>query len=257
MHSLNRLVAWTGFAVRRLAPPASRDVRRLWESQLRLCREQCRSFRVYREFLNDVGGHPVEYKDFECAFAARHLNLLNPATMLDIGSYTDFVMGLLAFHSVTVVDVRLRDRLMPTETVLCADARCLDLPDATFDAVTSLSSVEHIGLGRYGDPFDLDGDRQAFREMARILKPGGRLLFSTTLTRGQPALVFNAHRIYDIEMIHRFCEGLERTDEGFFSRSLGRSCSYADVTEAPKEWDVYCGCYTKPRQNDQGSRHAS
>ena len=42
----------------------------------------------------------------------------------------------------------------------------------------------------------------------RVLKPGGHLIFSTTITRARPAIGFNAHRIYSYEMLREFCAGL-------------------------------------------------
>jgi ubiquinone/menaquinone biosynthesis C-methylase UbiE len=45
------------------------------------------------------------------------------------------------------------------------DGRALDLPDETFDAVFSLSSIEH-----FGSPGEIS---QAAREIARVLRPGG------------------------------------------------------------------------------------
>ena len=45
------------------------------------------------------------------------------------------------------------------------DARCLTYPTDSFDGVYSISVLEHIPE---------DGDSQAMREIARVLKPGGR-----------------------------------------------------------------------------------
>ena len=47
-----------------------------------------------------------------------------------------------------------------------ADGRALPYPDRTFDSAYALSVVEHI---------ENEGDTRAIREMARVLKPGGRL----------------------------------------------------------------------------------
>jgi hypothetical protein len=43
---------------------------------------------------------------------------------------------------------------------------------AAFDVVLSISSFEHDGLGRYGDPLNPDGDMAAMRSTRRLLKPG-------------------------------------------------------------------------------------
>jgi ubiquinone/menaquinone biosynthesis C-methylase UbiE len=50
------------------------------------------------------------------------------------------------------------------------DARLLQIPDAQFDVVYSMSVIEHIE--------GADGDSQALREMIRVLKPGGLLVVS-------------------------------------------------------------------------------
>jgi ubiquinone/menaquinone biosynthesis C-methylase UbiE len=41
--------------------------------------------------------------------------------------------------------------------------------------------IEHIGLGRYGEPFDVNGDLKAFEELKRIVKPNGDLLLVVPL----------------------------------------------------------------------------
>jgi hypothetical protein len=41
-----------------------------------------------------------------------------------------------------------------------------------FDVAMSISSFEHDGLGRYGDPLNPDGDMIAMRSTRRLLKPG-------------------------------------------------------------------------------------
>jgi SAM-dependent methyltransferase len=51
------------------------------------------------------------------------------------------------------------------------DARRLDFPDASFDAVVSFSSIEH-----FGTPADIAA---ASREIARVLRPGGHALLVT------------------------------------------------------------------------------
>jgi len=52
-----------------------------------------------------------------------------------------------------------------------------------------------VGLGRYGDPIDYDGDLKAAAELRRVLAPGGQLLFVVPVG-AEARIQFNAHRIY-------------------------------------------------------------
>lgn len=49
----------------------------------------------------------------------------------------------------------------------------LDFADESFDLVTALDVIEHV-----------ENDRQAFAEISRVLRPGGRLLISVPLHQG-------------------------------------------------------------------------
>lgn len=62
------------------------------------------------------------------------------------------------------------------------------------DFIFSFSSIEHSGLGRYGDPLDPHGDILAINQIFCFLKPGGLLYL--TIPTGTDAFLFNAHRIY-------------------------------------------------------------
>mmetsp|Transcript_34916 Transcript_34916/g.85534 ORF Transcript_34916/g.85534 Transcript_34916/m.85534 type:complete len:369 (+) Transcript_34916:296-1402(+) len=63
-----------------------------------------------------------------------------------------------------------------------------------FDSVFSFSSLEHAGLGRYGDPLNPVGDVEAVAQISCLLKPGG--IFFLGFGIGQDKIEWNAHRIY-------------------------------------------------------------
>lgn len=202
-------------------------------------------FDIFREPVSERGLHPENFIDYECAFAAFHIRQVNPKKILDIGSYRHFILGLLAHFPVTSIDVRNRKLISKNEAVITCDAKKLNLPDHSFDLVLSLCALEHFGLGRYGDEFDLSADQRAFAEMIRVLKPGGRLIFTTTVTRAQPSIAFNAHRIYNHEMLKSICAGLICVEEKFYSHKLKGFCSPEEVTADFQCWDVYLGCWAK------------
>ena len=58
------------------------------------------------------------------------------------------------------------------ETVLVNDSLANAALAAAFDVVMSISTFEHDGLGRYGDPLNPNGDIIAMRSTRRLLKSG-------------------------------------------------------------------------------------
>lgn len=247
MHPVDRLLSLIGLRHSRTGGilNSRKAFKQQYYRQLDELRKNNRGFSIFEEFRCEVGSHPQSYVDFECMFAARHLAKRNPTSILDIGSYRHFVIGLLASYKLTTVDIRERKLSSDNETVLTCDAKRLDIPSNSFDAIVSLCALEHFGLGRYGDEFDIDADRKAFNQMIRVLRPGGILVFTTTITRAAASIAFNAYRIYNYEMIRALCNGLNLYEEKFFSRQLRSYCSLEGVSNSSWVWDVYCGCWTK------------
>jgi hypothetical protein len=64
-----------------------------------------------------------------------------------------------------------------------------------FDVVLCISSIEHDGLGRYGDPLDPSADLK-FMQMVKndFLKPNGRMILAVPI--GQDVLTWNRDRVY-------------------------------------------------------------
>ena len=82
-----------------------------------------------------------------------------------------------------------------------ADATNLEnIADESVESISALCSVEHFGLGRYGDKIQPDAWECALKAFQRVLKKGGRLYFSVPV--GQISKVcFNAHRVFRPELI--------------------------------------------------------
>eukprot|EP00048_Salpingoeca_helianthica_P014744 m.223306 g.223306 ORF g.223306 m.223306 type:complete len:390 (-) comp16228_c0_seq1:161-1330(-) len=65
-----------------------------------------------------------------------------------------------------------------------------------FDAVLTYSSVEHSGLGRYGDALNPWGDMQAMARAWCVTKPGGDMLLGVMECGSNDAIEYNLHRCY-------------------------------------------------------------
>jgi hypothetical protein len=115
------------------------------------------------------------------------------ARHIDVGSRVDgFVAHCAVFTTVLYVDVRA---LPPVPNVRSVVGTVTALPFAT-NSIPSLSCLhvlEHIGLGRYGDPVDPAGTRRGVAELIRVLAPGGNLYVG--MPTGRERVCFNAHRV--------------------------------------------------------------
>jgi SAM-dependent methyltransferase len=245
----NRLLELVGFRLNKVKRP-DRKYRTNFARELAEVRRQSGPYEVVAPVpLDDRGEHPRPFSQVECEFASKHFGNLGAAPqVLDVGSYREFLLGLMACMQVTTVDVRKRTAEHPNETVVTCDAKDIPLPDESFDGIVSLCAIEHFGLGRYGDEIDLDADRKAIGEMRRLLKPGGSLILSTTITGSAPAIAFNAHRIYTHELICDLFSGLMPVEEAFYARKLGQVHPIQSshlINHELGDWDVYLGCWRK------------
>lgn len=134
------------------------------------------------------------------AWAARILANLKPDYHVDISSATSFSQIVSAFIPVRFYDYRPLE--VTIDNLTCGKADLVNLPfkDGEIKSLSCMHTIEHVGLGRYGDKMDPDGDLKAMKELKRVLAPGGSLLFVVPLG-GKARIQFNAHRIYTYDQI--------------------------------------------------------
>lgn len=136
------------------------------------------------------------------AWAARILAQTKPAYHVDISSILHFSTVVSAFIPIKFYDYRPADLKLKNLESGFADLKKLSFADNTVPSLSCMHTIEHIGLGRYGDEIDPQGDTKSIYELKRVLQPGGDLLFVTPV--GKPKIEFNAHRIYSYEQIIEF-----------------------------------------------------
>jgi len=174
------------------------------------------------------------------AWAARVLAKTKPTEHVDISSSLAFSTIISAFMPVRFFDFRPADIYLSGLTSSPADLNSLPFPSNSLPSVSCLHVLEHIGLGRYGDPVDPNGDLKAINELQRILAPSGDLLIAVPV--GQPRLRFNAHRIYSFSQVIEMFNQLELHEFSLISEKTGRLISPADPALVSQE-KYACGCF--------------
>jgi len=144
-----------------------------------------------------------------------------------------------AFVPVEFLDIRPAGLNLDGLSCRRGDLTALPYADGALESISCMHVVEHVGLGRYGDPLDPIGDLKAISELKRVLGPGGSLLFVVPV--GKPCVRFNAHRIYGYQQIMQEFRGLQVRqfalidDEGSY------------MVDAPPEaadaQEYGCGCW--------------
>ena len=131
---------------------------------------------------------------FQGAWLARKISLNTPTDHVDVGSSVLAISVLSGFVNTTFIDFRPLQVTLPG--LVCRPGDILDLPleSETIQSLSCLHVIEHIGLGRYGDPLDPLGSLKAAKELQRALKTGGSLYISTPV--GKERVCFNAHRVF-------------------------------------------------------------
>src|SRR4051812_12501059 len=141
------------------------------------------------------------------AWAARILAKTRPEQHIDFSSILSFGSIVSAFIPVKFYDYRPANLQLSNWESGFADLTNLPFETNSQASISCMHTVEHIGLGRYGDPLDPGGDLKAIEELKRIVKPGGDLLFVTPV--GKSRIGFNAHRIYSYEQIISYFSPLQ------------------------------------------------
>jgi hypothetical protein len=125
----------------------------------------------------------------------------------------------LEFGAASVTTVEYGSRIVTDPRFEIITPAALLASGRKFDVAFSISSFEHDGLGRYGDPLDPEGDLKAMAYMKRsVVKPGGALVLA--MPSGGDFIEFNAHRIYGRLRFPLLTAGWELADSEDFKEDI-------------------------------------
>jgi SAM-dependent methyltransferase len=175
------------------------------------------------------------------AWAARILARTRPAQHVDISSIVSFCAVVSAFLPVEFYDFRPAPLKLDNLQSGSADICRLQFAEGSIPSLSCMHVIEHIGLGRYGDPLDASGDLKAVRELVRVLAPGGDLLVVVPV--GRPRVQFNAHRVYDFTGFRDYFSDLELIELALLPDDAGGGLIIDPPADLVNAQSYGCGCF--------------
>ena len=134
--------------------------------------------------------------------------------------------------SVVAVDFCRYPYLAPELEYKSQDISRLMFPDGSFDAVTSISTFEHVGIGFYADPKHVDrADVRAFSEVRRVLKKGGLFVFSVPCGVAHTG---DFQRIYSLEELDALLAGFTTKERRYYKNSQPKDAVNNFWSEVPR-----------------------
>ena len=154
-------------------------------------------------------------------YVARRIFAAKPERHVDIGSRVDgFVAHVASFREIEVFDIRPTSARAQSIVFRQANLMKLDPSLVAYcDSVSSLSVIEHFGLGRYGDPIDAAGHLKGLESIYAILRPGGTFYLSVPI--GSQRINFNAHRVFSVSYLLGLFQGKYSVEEFSFTDDAG------------------------------------
>jgi hypothetical protein len=124
-----------------------------------------------------------------------------PSLHLDIGSRIDgFIAHLLAFEQQTVLG-DIRPVLINNPNISFVRMDLMGHVDSallgSYESISCLHAIEHMGLGRYGDPVNAYGHYQALKNLCHLLSKSGIMYLSFPIGK-ESRIEYNAHRVVSL-----------------------------------------------------------
>ena len=174
------------------------------------------------------------------AWAARILAEVRPEKHIDISSTINFMSHISAFIPTEYYEYNIPEIELDNLKIDRCDLLSLPFEDNSVVSLSCMHVIEHIGLGRYGDTFDLDADLKAVNELKRVLAKNGHLLFVVPIS-SDPRIEFNAHRVYSYKMVLEMFQDLN-LEEFYLIPDSGKTIRYAKEENCNNQ-RYACGCF--------------
>lgn len=197
----------------------------------------------------NVGNRTGHWYTASTEFAKHQLGDGNGRSCLVIGSPIFEALSLRKQGwDVTYFDIRIPPE-QPFKAIQ-GDAADMQLPDASFDAVSSACVLTHVGTGRYGDGLDRGhGDEKMLAHVVRVMKPDAVAALTFGAVADLPKMVRRGatHRIYTVPECRRMlaAAGLKIAEMRIWSHAIKGWLDGGPITKSISDPDYISFAVTK------------
>ncbi len=176
--------------------------------------------KIFRDLTDPPTPNLRGDRDIEYAWVLSHLPL-GSGRALDFGcgnGYLGLGAALRGFQTFAL-DVRSPQWFYRHEKLqhLQTDFRQSSFAPESFDLIINCSAIEHVGLGRYGDGAEPDGDLSVMSMLREVLRPHTGVML-LTIPVGQDAIIAPWHRVYGPTRLPRLLEGYQEVSCGYWAK---------------------------------------
>lgn len=173
-------------------------------------------------YLSIASAHTLGISERKVEYLWVLKNLRSEGVILDVGSSGSFLSYELFArgHKIYGIDTRPFIKKPPKLRFLLADVCNTPFRKESFDTIIVVSTIEHVGIGFYGDPIHDKGDFLAMKELTRILRGDGKILLTTPLVMKYAK--YSGGRLYDLKTLSRLTKGLLVESKEYYIPLKGR-----------------------------------
>lgn len=185
---------------------------------------------------------------YHTAWASRRVLASSPKKHIDIGSSLYFVSMVSSIVPVKHYDFRAPDVYLDKLETGSMDLLNIEYPSNSIKSLSCMHVIEHVGLGRYGDSLNINGDLEAAKELSRVLSLNG-LLYIVLPVGGRSKVHFNAHRVYGYEEVLRMFSGLSLVEFSVLTSRSNGILEHIQKDEIDNEYYA-CGMFIFTKENE-------
>lgn len=155
---------------------------------------------IITDKYDDMG--TVDGSFWESVWVASRIRENMPAEHFDIGSRLNGFLSIIIAMGIPlkVIDVRpFPVQIDGMETIVDDATELREFADGSIMSLSAVSSLEHFGLGRYGDEVDPEACFKCFGNIQKKMRRGGKLYITVPI--GRERCCFNAHRVFNPKTI--------------------------------------------------------